>query len=207
LLYMQARYYDPRIGRFMSMDPVGFVVSNPMSFNRYLYVNNNPYKYVDPDGREVKVQWQEVALGDSHTLIRIKPDNQAGLDKGIYSNVDTNGKRYATLGAGPEGFLGENLVSNINRESDAAPHTGGLDVKVPSTYKNEDAFIKKLFELDGNYDDKADYDFFPDNTEEGNNSNSYVSGILKAAGATAPTPNTSTPGYDKPLAKKEFDKK
>jgi len=50
LLYMQARYYDPRIGRFMSMDPVGFVASNPMSFNRYLYVNNNPYKYVDPDG-------------------------------------------------------------------------------------------------------------------------------------------------------------
>jgi len=50
LLYMQARYYDPRIGRFMSMDPVGFVESNPMSFNRYLYVNNNPYKYVDPDG-------------------------------------------------------------------------------------------------------------------------------------------------------------
>jgi len=51
LLYMQARYYDPRIGRFMSQDPVGFVESNPMSFNRYAYANNNPYKYVDPDGR------------------------------------------------------------------------------------------------------------------------------------------------------------
>lgn len=34
----------------MSPDPVGFVESNPMSFNRYAYVNNNPYKYVDPDG-------------------------------------------------------------------------------------------------------------------------------------------------------------
>ncbi len=34
----------------MSVDPVGFVEDNPMSFNRYLYVNNNPYKYVDPDG-------------------------------------------------------------------------------------------------------------------------------------------------------------
>jgi hypothetical protein len=33
------------------MDPVGFVESNPMSFNRYLYVNNNPYKYNDPDGK------------------------------------------------------------------------------------------------------------------------------------------------------------
>ena len=49
---MQARYYDPVIGRFMSNDPVGYTAKNPvMSFNRYLYVNNNPYKYTDPDGK------------------------------------------------------------------------------------------------------------------------------------------------------------
>lgn len=50
LTYFGGRYYDPEVGRFASVDPVGFVDSNPMSFNRYLYVNNNPYKYVDPDG-------------------------------------------------------------------------------------------------------------------------------------------------------------
>jgi RHS repeat-associated protein len=50
LVYMQARYYDPVIGRFYSNDPVGFI-GNPHSFNRYAYANNNPYKYVDPDGR------------------------------------------------------------------------------------------------------------------------------------------------------------
>lgn len=50
LTYFGARYYDPYLGRFTSVDPVGFVESNPMSFNRYAYVNNNPYKYVDPDG-------------------------------------------------------------------------------------------------------------------------------------------------------------
>jgi len=47
---MQARYYDPVIGRFYGNDPVGFTATNIMSFNRYLYVNNNPYKYTDPDG-------------------------------------------------------------------------------------------------------------------------------------------------------------
>ncbi len=51
LTYMQQRYYDPVIGRFYSNDPVGFGADNPMMFNRYAYVNNNPYKYVDPDGR------------------------------------------------------------------------------------------------------------------------------------------------------------
>ena len=49
---MQARYYDPVIGRFYSNDPVGWTPENPvMSFNRYLYVNNNPYKYTDPTGK------------------------------------------------------------------------------------------------------------------------------------------------------------
>ena len=52
LNYMQARYYDPVIGRFYSNDPVGYISANPvMSFNRYLYVNNNPYRYTDPSGQ------------------------------------------------------------------------------------------------------------------------------------------------------------
>ncbi|MFT4810649.1 MAG: hypothetical protein ACI9LX_004017 [Paraglaciecola sp.] len=45
---MQARYYDPVIGRFYSNDPIGF--RDVHSFNRYAYANNNPYKYVDPNG-------------------------------------------------------------------------------------------------------------------------------------------------------------
>ena len=48
---MQARYYDPVIGRFYSNDPVGYVTSNVHSFGRYTYANNNPYKYIDPDGK------------------------------------------------------------------------------------------------------------------------------------------------------------
>jgi len=46
---MQARYYDPVIGRFYSNDPIGF--RDIHSFNRYAYANNTPYKYVDPDGQ------------------------------------------------------------------------------------------------------------------------------------------------------------
>lgn len=51
LSYMGARYYDPVMGRFRSVDPVGVVPGNLHSFNRFTYANNNPYKYVDPDGR------------------------------------------------------------------------------------------------------------------------------------------------------------
>ena len=52
---MQARYYDPVIGRFYSNDPVDALGhmqrGNPVhGFNRYAYANNNPYKYTDPTG-------------------------------------------------------------------------------------------------------------------------------------------------------------
>lgn len=54
LTYMQQRYYDPQIGRFLSVDPVT-AYSNPAgAFNRYWYANNNPYRFTDPDGREIK---------------------------------------------------------------------------------------------------------------------------------------------------------
>jgi len=45
-----ARWYDGQLGRFMGVDPAGFSEANLHSFNRYAYGNNNPYKYVDPDG-------------------------------------------------------------------------------------------------------------------------------------------------------------
>ena len=48
------RYYDPVAGRFLSVDPVLTDENTGASFNRYVYVNNNPYKYVDPDGRAAK---------------------------------------------------------------------------------------------------------------------------------------------------------
>ena len=55
LVYMQARYYDPVIGRFYSNDPVDALGHASVGklvhgFNRYAYVNNNPYKYIDPTG-------------------------------------------------------------------------------------------------------------------------------------------------------------
>ncbi len=51
LNYMQARYYDPVMGRFLSVDPVTFVDSGrPGQFNRYAYTWNDPINANDPDG-------------------------------------------------------------------------------------------------------------------------------------------------------------
>ncbi|RDV25097.1 RHS repeat-associated core domain-containing protein [Alteromonas aestuariivivens] len=55
---MQARYYDPVIGRFYSNDPVGFT-GEVDTFNRYSYVANNPYKYTDPAGESKVYIWNK----------------------------------------------------------------------------------------------------------------------------------------------------
>jgi hypothetical protein len=45
------------------MDPAGFDPDNIHSFGRYAYANDNPYAYVDPDGRENASPWQFFGLG------------------------------------------------------------------------------------------------------------------------------------------------
>jgi RHS repeat-associated protein len=50
LIYMNARYYIPGIGRFASADTLIPEPRNSQSYNRYSYVYNNPLKYSDPTG-------------------------------------------------------------------------------------------------------------------------------------------------------------
>jgi len=53
LYFMQARYYAPDIGRFITVDPVRGAPQDPRSLHRYLYVGNNSVKFADPSG----LQW------------------------------------------------------------------------------------------------------------------------------------------------------
>jgi len=50
LIYMNARFYVPGIGRFASPDSIVPDPVKPQSFNRYSYGYNNPVKYFDPSG-------------------------------------------------------------------------------------------------------------------------------------------------------------
>jgi hypothetical protein len=47
---MNARLYDPALGRFLSPDPFVQAPNFSQNFNRYSYTLNNPLKYVDKDG-------------------------------------------------------------------------------------------------------------------------------------------------------------
>ena len=50
LINMNARLYDPLLGRFLSPDPYVQAPEHSQSFNRYSYCMNNPLVYKDEDG-------------------------------------------------------------------------------------------------------------------------------------------------------------
>ncbi len=51
LYYLQTRYYDPEIGRFISQDSIEYADPETINgLNLYAYCNNNPVMNVDPTG-------------------------------------------------------------------------------------------------------------------------------------------------------------
>jgi RHS repeat-associated protein len=112
LVYMQARHYDPAMGRFLSVDPVRFTPLEPQTFGRYTYASNNPYRYNDPDGEfinfvvggvkaaveNVVIQHAEMALGvrDTFSWKDLAIDSGMGAATSGLSTIK-NGARIANV--------------------------------------------------------------------------------------------------------------
>jgi RHS repeat-associated protein len=85
LINMNARIYDPYLGRFLSADPVLPDAGDMQAFNRYSYVTNNPLKYTDPTGHKKK---EHVDGGDGQ-----KPLEQVTVTEAAISPPLANGAR------------------------------------------------------------------------------------------------------------------
>ena len=60
LYYYRNRWYDPKIGRFISEDPIGFAGGD---INLYGYVGNNPLSFIDPFGFRGCPSWWDAVQG------------------------------------------------------------------------------------------------------------------------------------------------
>ena len=48
--YLQTRYYDPQVGRFVNLDGLLSTGQGLLSYNMFAYCNNNPVCLSDPSG-------------------------------------------------------------------------------------------------------------------------------------------------------------
>ena len=107
---MQQRYYDPLAARFMSVDPVTTDANTGGMFNRYVYGNNNPYRFTDPDGRvswDDASSWVHGALGAASFCPSACGSAFSFVDAGVHL---AEGNKTEAAIAGGAGLIG--LVSD-----------------------------------------------------------------------------------------------
>jgi RHS repeat-associated protein len=130
--FFLARYYSPAQGRFMSPDDIynDTDVNDPSSWNRYVYVKNNPMKYVDPDGRVAwlavaAVAWAVYEVGsqiyDTYNAIKtvanpkVAPAVKAAAVSGALIGLVSPGGGYGTVGKKVVGEVVEEASGKIGK--------------------------------------------------------------------------------------------
>jgi len=193
---------------WLSRDPI----AERGGLNLYGYVGNNPINSWDPLGLEIAYGNHPVTAGLYHSKIVITPENQARYTNDPrFQNVDANGKRFATIGAGPEDG---SLTYGANRDRDVKLKCENkTPLALPSQYKDEDEAIDQLFNMGDRYNkSRFSYVLFPTDSQDkfrtGYNSNGFIKGIGVAAGFKMPS-NTGaiTPGYTFPVPASAFQPK
>lgn len=77
LYYLNARYYDSTIARFLTEDTYQGQANDPLSLNLYTYCVNNPITYYDPTGHVIQKGSSGASVKSLQTLL-----TQAGYDCG-----------------------------------------------------------------------------------------------------------------------------
>ncbi len=136
--YYRARYYDARMGRFISEDPIGLAGGD---VNLYVMVGNNPVNFVDPWG----LYWQYSQSTGQLTYV----NNQTGAQTPVGTGYSGHGaglnnpnmQNVPYVGPIPQGTYN---IGNAYNHANLGPVTMNLD---PSAGTN--TFGRNAFRIHG----------------------------------------------------------
>ncbi len=190
--YLNARYYDPVIGRFMAVDPVEYIDNGSLHFQRYTYAYNNPYKYIDPHGDIAFVAAGPAVVGALETAAA-----WSGWS-GLINTLGALGIMTAfNEAAGDESPLSEEEVNDKLAEIDAAS-------------EGESDFQKDIDDPQGAYDSLGPgvngEKTYPNGTKVKELANGKTVDLHTSRGGTTHEEGTLTLGV-KDKNKKKHDKK
>ena len=138
MYYYGARYYDPRLSLWMSVDPL---VELYRSISPYAYVANNPIIYIDPDGRKIDPESQEEWDTQKQHIIDKRDNLQSEINKLNTEAVE-------------KGWSAENLAKKIGNKQD---RVSGLNTVISNLAALEES--TQTYSLNsGATDNKTSYD-------------------------------------------------
>jgi RHS repeat-associated protein len=219
LYYFGARYYDPVVGVWVSVDPAlgdyfpsidknkpnnlpgrGGIYQS-LNLDLFGYSHLNPVKFIDPDGNKVTLKARKLNIfGGSlgvHTFIDIEPDNPK----------DFGGKTRWTIGGYNNRQTGK-LKTETNEQTDVGWRDKDLKVKKiikPPQGKSDSEFIKDIMKSFKKYKSESrDYAKYPNVSNNEGNCHNVSTGALAGAGISKKdiekiNPFGANPGLGEPL--------
>ena len=193
--YLQSRYYDPQVGRFLNADGIIGANGGIMGYNMFAYCNNNPVIYADESGYEI-LDYRDYDSGtlEYEILFNWYLENCV-YDVGFLGDIEVGTKDVSI-----QQFI--KAMQNVNCQAPVAlihrynslvePHmrvdqNGQLINKWAPEHRNEPSEVEKFFaEVAKNVAATVEYFSEPENTAD------FLEGL--GDGMIALGTNYSSPG-------------
>ena len=151
--YLRARYYDSQGGTFLTEDSYPGEDTDPLSQNRYSYVQNNPVNYTDPSGHfwnSIKKGWNYVKKTASNAWNGVKrvASNTWNTVKRVASNTWNGVKSFASKAWNATKSAFNHATNWVSTQFNRASNWVGRQWnKVQTAYNSASDYVQHQYQL------------------------------------------------------------